>query len=147
MHTNDAAGAIARLTDMEIEPFLISSAVIAVLAQRLVRTICEKCKEKYTADTSLLKSFGIKKDSVTFYRGKGCSHCKNTGYDKRIGIFELLLVDEAIRKLIISRASASEIKAEAQKNGMLSMRVDGIQKAEKGLTTLEEVLKVTSEEI
>lgn len=146
MHTNDAAGAIARLTDMQIEPFLISSAVIGVLAQRLVRTVCEKCKTKYTVEGDSLKELGLKKDSATFYRGKGCPHCKGTGYDRRVGIFELLVMDEAIRKLILSRASAGQIKAQAQKNGMLSMRMDGIQKAEKGVTTLEEVLKVTSEE-
>ncbi len=145
MHTNDAPGAISRLTDMGIEPFLISSAVIAVLGQRLVRTICEHCREKYTVEAAALKEWGLDKDKAVFYRGKGCTYCKNSGYSKRVGIFELLLVDEPIKKLILAKASASEIKAEAQKHGMISMRMDGIQKAGKGITTLEEVLKVTSE--
>ncbi len=146
IHTNDAAGAIARLLDMQIEPFLISSALIGVVAQRLVRTICKKCKESYKVDEEVMKKLGVKTENATFFRGKGCSECRGLGYGKRIGIYELLLVDEPIRRLIIKKASADEIKAYAQKNGMISMRMDGIRKAEKGLTTLDEVLKVTLEE-
>ena len=146
IHTNDAAGAVARLLEMQIEPFLISSALIGVLAQRLVRTVCKKCKESYKAEPEMLAKLGIKGDSATFYRGKGCSECNATGHGKRVGIYELLIVDEAIRRLIIRKASADEIKAQAQKTGMQSMRADGIKKAEKGITTLEEVLKVTLED-
>lgn len=146
IHTNDAAGAVARLLEMQIEPFLISSALIGVLAQRLVRTVCKKCKESYKAEPEMLAKLGIKKDSATFYRGKGCSECNATGHGKRVGIYELLIVDEAIRRLIILKASADEIKAQAQKTGMQTMRADGIKKAEKGITTLEEVLKVTLED-
>ncbi len=146
VHTNDAAGAVARLLDMQIEPFLVSSALVGVLAQRLARTICSKCKEKYTVDPELLKKFGAKRSDSVFYRGKGCPNCNNTGYDKRTGIFEFLPIDDSIRKLILARASADQIKQEAQKNGMVTMRMDGIRKAEKGITSLEEVLKLTSEE-
>lgn len=148
IHTNDAAGAIARLMEMEIEPFLISSALIGVLAQRLVRTICSHCKESYELDLEVLRKLGVRRstEATTFYRGKGCARCKNTGYDRRVGIFELLSVGETIQKLILAKASAAQIKEEAQKNGMTSMRMDGIRKAQKGLTTLEEVLKVTLEE-
>lgn len=145
IHTNDAAGAIARLTEMEIEPFLISSALIGVLAQRLVRTICSHCKEGYELDLEVLRKLGVRRstEATTFYRGKGCARCKNTGYDRRVGIFELLSVDETIQKLILAKVSAAQIKEEAQRNGMISMRLNGIRKAQKGLTTLEEVLKVT----
>ena len=146
IHTNDAAGAVARLLDMNIEPFLISSALIGVLAQRLVRTVCQKCKEPYKVDAEILAKMGIKGGAATFYRGKGCKECGGTGHGKRMGIYELLFVDEPIRRLIIQKASADEIKTQAQKSGMLSMRTDGIKKAEKGLTTLEEVLKVTLED-
>ncbi|MBI4352849.1 MAG: type II/IV secretion system protein [Candidatus Omnitrophica bacterium] len=146
MHTNDAGGAVARLLEMQIEPFLIASALIGVFGQRLVRTICPRCKGSYKVDPEILKQLGLKAAETTFHRGKGCPQCRNTGYDKRIGIFELLLVDDSIRRLILSRASTGEIKAQALKNGMASMRADGIEKAKKGLTTLEEVFKVTVEE-
>lgn len=146
IHTNDAAGAVARLLDMNIEPFLVSSALVGVVAQRLVRGICKKCKEPYKVDAELLAKMGIKGSGTTFYKGKGCTECNGTGHGKRMGIYELLFVDEPIRRLIIQRASADEIKTQAQKSGMISMRVDGIRKAEKGLTTLEEVLKVTVED-
>ncbi len=146
IHTNDAAGAVSRLLDMGVEPFLISSALIGVLAQRLVRTICKKCKEPCKVDQELLTKMGIKGSSGNFFKGKGCQECGMSGHGKRMGIYELLFVDEPIRRLMIQRASADEIKAQAQKTGMQSMRVDGIKKAEKGLTTLEEVLKVTLED-
>jgi type IV pilus assembly protein PilB len=146
IHTNDASGAVARLLDMQIEPFLISSALVGVLAQRLVRTICQGCKEAYKVDADVLKKMSLPGEVTTFYRGKGCSRCKGTGYDRRMGIYELLTVDEQIRRLIIARASASEIKAAAQKAGMISIRQDGLTKASRGLTSLEEVMKVTLEE-
>ncbi len=146
IHTNDAAGAITRLTDMQIEPFLISSSLLGVLAQRLVRMICEKCKETYTVDMEILKKLGVKTEQTNFFRGRGCHDCKRTGYTKRIGLYELLIIDEDIRRLMLSRASNKEIKAAAIKKGMLSMRTDGLRKAEKGVTTIEEVLKATMEE-
>jgi len=146
IHTNDAAGAVTRLMDMQIEPFLITSSLIGVLAQRLVRAICEKCREAYTVDAEVLKKMGVKTDKAQFYRGRGCLDCKKSGYTKRIGLFELLLIDEDIRRLILTRASNKEIKALAIKKGMISMRLDGLKKAEQGITTVEEVLKATTEE-
>jgi len=146
IHTNDAAGAITRLMDMQIEPFLISSSLVGVLAQRLVRTICEKCRESYTVDAEVLRKLGVKTEQTKFYRGRGCHDCKRTGYTKRIGLYELLIVDEDIRRLMLARASGKEIKAVAIKKGMVSIRMDGLRKAEKGITTIEEVLKATMEE-
>ena len=146
IHTNDAAGAITRLMDMQIEPFLISSSLLGVLAQRLVRTICEKCRESYTVDLEVLRKLGVKTEQTKFYRGRGCHDCKRTGYTKRIGLYELLIVDEDIRRLMLARASGKEIKTMAMKKGMVSIRMDGLRKAEKGMTSIEEVLKATMEE-
>ncbi len=146
IHTNDAAGAITRLADMQVEPFLISSSLLGVLAQRLVRTICEKCREEYTVDSEVIRKLGVKTDKTKFFRGRCCHDCKRTGYMKRVGLYELLIVDEDIRKLMLARASNKDIKTMALKKGMVSMRVDGLRKAEKGITTIEEVLKATMEE-
>ena len=146
IHTNDASGAVARLMDMQIEPFLISSALIGVLAQRLVRSICPKCKESYTVEPEILKKMGVKTEQTKFFHGKGCHECRRTGYSKRVGIFELLVADDDVRRLILSKGSGKDIKAAAMKKGMEPMRVDGLRKAEKGITTLEEVLKATLEE-
>jgi type IV pilus assembly protein PilB len=146
IHTNDAAGAVTRLVDMQIEPFLISSSLLGVLAQRLVRTICDRCKESYNVEPDMLEKMGIKSRQTKFFRGKGCKECKRTGYAKRIGIFELLVVDEDIRRLVLSKSSAKDIKSMAMKKGMVSIRMDGLRKAEAGLTTIEEVIKATLEE-
>lgn len=145
LHTNDAPSAINRLTDMGIEPFLTASAVSGVLAQRLVRKLCPKCKEKFTPDDSLLKSVNIKtSSSLAFYRTKGCSHCSNKGYKGRLAIYELLMVNEDIKKLTMERASSGKIKEAAIENGMRTLRQDGISKVLQGLTTVEEVLRVTT---
>ncbi|MBI3989773.1 MAG: Flp pilus assembly complex ATPase component TadA, partial [candidate division NC10 bacterium] len=142
LHTNDAVGALTRLTDMGIEPFLITSSTVGILAQRLVRVICEKCKEPFQPPKKLLDLLGLEgRGDQTFFRGRGCSFCKQTGYRGRIGIFELLLIDETIRELVLARASASELKKEALKQGMRDLRSNGLQKAVKGLTTLEEVMR------
>ena len=146
IHTNDAAGAITRLMDMQIEPFLISSSLLGVLAQRLVRTICEKCREPYTVDLEVLRKLGVKTEQTKFFRGRGCHDCKRTGYTKRIGLYELLIIDEDIRRLMLARASNKEIKTMAMKKGMVSIRMNGLHKAEKGITSIEEVLKATLEE-
>jgi type II secretory ATPase GspE/PulE/Tfp pilus assembly ATPase PilB-like protein len=142
LHTNDAPTSATRLIDMGVEPFLISSSVIAILAQRLVRVICKKCKEKYTPEESVLKELGLK-GSVLFYRGKGCDACKKSGYTGRIGIYELLVVSEEIKKLVNRRASADEIRKVALRGGMRTLRQDGLEKAKDGVTTLEEVMRVT----
>lgn len=144
LHTNDAAGALTRLIDMGIEPFLISSSVIGILAQRLVRRICEKCKEPYTAPEEILKGFNI--ENKQLFRGKGCNVCKDTGYRERIGIFELLVVNEDIRKLIVDKASSDVIKKKAIDKGMKTLRDDGLDKVLRGITSVDEVIKVTQEE-
>lgn len=146
LHTNDAPSALTRLIDVGIEPFLISSSVIAILAQRLVRRICDNCKEKYLPLESVLKDLGIMEERIDFYSGKGCSNCKNTGFVGRVGIFELLIINEEIRKMIEERASADQIKKKAIQFGVKVLLEDGLQKVRLGLTTIEEVLKVTQVE-
>jgi type IV pilus assembly protein PilB len=145
LHTNDAPSALTRLIDMGIEPFLISSSVIGILAQRLVRMICDKCKDKYTPSVSVQKDLGIN-EKAEFYKGKGCDKCKNTGYIGRIGIFELLILNDEIRKMVDEKVSADQIKKKALQLGMKTLREDGLDKAKKGLTTVEEVLRVTEVE-
>lgn len=144
LHTNDAVGAIARLIDMGVEPFLITSSLIGVLAQRLIVRICPYCKESYPADEDMLKIIGIK-GKVLLHRGKGCNECRSTGYLGREGLFELLLITEGIKKLIVEKATASEIKAQALKEGFNPMRNEGLLKVIAGITTLEEVIRVTEE--
>ena len=151
LHTNDAASALTRLIDMNVETFLISSSVIGVIAQRLVRVICEKCKEEYIPGKDVLKGLDIKANSngdgnddgeVKLYRGKGCSFCKNTGYFGRTSIYELIVLDEEIRELIISKASSNIIKETAIKKGMKTLKDSGLEKVLQGITTIEEVLRV-----
>lgn len=144
LHTNDAAGAITRLLDIGIEPFLISASVIGVLAQRLVRVICTNCKEEYTPTDDICEKIGLNRDKkVVLYRGKGCLICRRTGYRGRIGIFELITMDNNLRELIAKHLPTVEIKQAAKKTGMKTLQEDGYDKALKGLTTLEEVLRVT----
>ena len=147
LHTNDAAGALTRMIDMGVEPFLVSSSVIGVLAQRLVRTICKNCKEEYTPTEETLRDIGLVNESkIKFYRGKGCAKCMNTGYKGRIGIFELMIMDENIRKLTIAKAPHDEIRKQAVSSGMITLKQDGIEKVISGLTTVEEMLRATQEE-
>nr|MBP8179238.1 type II secretion system ATPase GspE [Spirochaetota bacterium] len=146
IHTNDAASGITRLLDMGVEPFLIASSVNAFLAQRLVRTICPHCKQAYKPDVVVLKDLGIKSSQIQgkkLYKGKGCEKCINTGYLGRSGIYELLPITNDIRKLIMEHADAVAIKEKAIANGMKTLLQDGIEKALQGLTTLEEVLRVS----
>ena len=146
LHTNDAPGAIARMIDMGIESFLVSSSVIAVLAQRLVRTVCPKCKEKYTPSKEALRDIGLEgKEKIDFYKGKGCSKCMDTGYKGRIGLFELMVMDDKIRNLTIAKTPIEEIRKHAIAQGMMTLMDDGIDKIRNGLTTVEEVLRVTQE--
>ncbi len=142
LHTNNAAGTISRLFDMGVEPFLISSSVIGILAQRLVRVICPKCKEQYTP-ANILE--GLDKDTI-FYRGKGCKACNNTGFYSRLGIFELLVVNDKIKKLIATKATSEEIEKAARQDGMRTLKEDGLLKVKSGITTQEEVLRVTTEQ-
>ncbi len=143
LHTNDAASALTRLVDMRIEPFLISSSVIGVLAQRLVRVICEKCKEEYPPPPEILKELDLDQNNqVKLYRGAGCPLCKDTGYYGRTSIYEILELDERIRSLILSKTSSDIIKEESIKKGMKTLRESGLEKALQGITTIEEVLRV-----
>ncbi len=144
VHTNDAAGAVTRLLDMGIENFLISSALLGVLAQRLVRVICKECKEEATLTPGLLTEMGPwAKKGLKVYQGKGCKHCSHTGFRGRAGIYELLLVDETIRGLILAKANAQTIREAARKAGMRTLREDGWKKVIRGVTTVEEILRVT----
>jgi len=146
LHTNDAASTITRLLDMNIEPFLITATINAVIAQRLVRTICSNCKEKVVPDKKLLAEMNLtakKTAGKSFYKGKGCNVCGNKGYKGRIGIFEILILDDDIRHLIINNASTAKIRERAEKNGMKLLREDGLRKVFKGITSLEEVVNVT----
>lgn len=142
LHTNDAPSALTRLIDMGIEPFLVSSSVIGIMAQRLVRVICDKCKEKYKPSREILKDLALG-ESTELYRGRGCAKCKNTGLVGRLGIFELLIVNEAVRKMIDAKASADDIKRKAVELGMKTLRYDGLLKVQQGITIPEEVLRVT----
>lgn len=145
LHTNDAPGAVTRLLDMGLEPFLIASGVIGIMAQRLLRTICPKCKESYNPPTDAIKRLGIQLppgQSITFHRGKGCQHCKGCGYKGRIGIYELMPVSDQIRDLILARASSYALKECAVEQGMKTLRDDAMEKILLGMTTLEESLRV-----
>ena len=146
LHTNDAAGAITRLDDMGIEPFLISTSVILSCAQRLIRRICLNCREEFIPPAEAFEKLGIEDDGVTFFHGVGCDRCKKRGYMGRAAIIEVMPISEAIRRLIIKRASASVIKNQAISEGMKTLRMVGIEKAREGITTLEEVYRVTSED-
>jgi type IV pilus assembly protein PilB len=140
IHTNDAAGAITRLIDMGIEPFLVSSVLLVSFAQRLVRTVCPYCKEPYQPPERALKQFGlIELEGANFQRGKGCFNCMNTGYKGRIGVFEILLIDDMVQEMILKKQPAPEITRTAQQAGRLrTLKEDAAIKVFKGITTLEE---------
>jgi type II secretory ATPase GspE/PulE/Tfp pilus assembly ATPase PilB-like protein len=146
LHTNDAPSAITRLLDMGVENFLLSSTIRGILAQRLVRVICPHCKEQDAskADQEELKMFGFQAGAPLF-RGRGCEKCAFTGYYGRSGIFELLIVNEAIRKMILKDADANLLRDEARRQGMKTLFEDGVEKVRMGMTTLSEVLRVTQE--
>jgi len=147
LHTNDAAGAITRLDDMGIEPFLISSSMLMTCAQRLVRKICTNCREEFMPEPEIFTRLGVEpKAESVFYRGSGCDRCKGRGYLGRLAIIEALTVTESIRRLIMKRASAAVIKSQAVTEGMKTLRMVGIDKALEGQTTLEEVLRVAADD-
>jgi len=144
LHTNDAVGAIARLLDMGVEPYLLSSSLVAILGQRLVRCICSACKERVRPEEDLLKMVGMdeKSKGLLFYQGKGCDRCYGTGYRDRIGIFEILPVSSFLASLIAKGTDSQTLKNRAKEEGMTTMMEDGLQKAVEGVTTLEEVVRV-----
>ena len=148
LHTNDAPSAVTRLTEMEIEPFLVGSALDCVVAQRLARRLCERCREPYQADrndlVNLRIGFNPELPAPTLFRPVGCTNCSNTGYRGRIAIHEVMLVTEEIERLAVGRASSAEIGRTARDQGMLSLREDGWAKAQLGLTSVEEILRVVA---
>jgi len=149
LHTNDASGGITRLIDMGIEPFLVASSVNAFIAQRLVRIICQECKQVVKSDKEMMKAFEVSKidtGSSKIYQGKGCESCKHTGYKGRTAIYELLTVSEEIRDLILHRSSSDQIKKKAVSLGMRTLRQDGWEKIVMGITTPAEVIRVTQQE-
>jgi type II secretion system protein E len=145
LHTNDAPGAMTRLMDMGVENYLVSSTLIGVVAQRLVRRICNSCKTEYRIPSELKKELRINTDIL--WRGKGCEECSNTGYRGRIGIFELLVVNDEIRNMIMAKATSRELREKAISLGMKTLRQDGIEKVMKGITTSDEVLRVTQQDV
>jgi type IV pilus assembly protein PilB len=144
LHTNDAPGAVARSTEMGIEPFLTASSVIGVLAQRLVRTICPRCKEAYTPPSEAFRRLNLPmtSDNVSFFRGAGCQYCRHTGYKGRIGVFELMVADNEIRELILQKAPTHVLRQAALEAGMITLKQDAMQKILEGVTTMEEALRV-----
>jgi general secretion pathway protein E len=145
LHTNDAAGAVSRLLDFNVEPYLVSSSLIGVMAQRLVRRACPDCKEPYEPTPQELRELGVTENVANseFYLGTGCDRCFDTGYRGRTGIYELMVVDENLREMIYHKESAGNIKKQALKAGMNTLRMDGLRKAATGITTIAEVLRVT----
>ena len=147
VHTNDAAGAITRLLDMGVENYLISSALLGILAQRLVRVICRTCIEPIEVAPALIVEIDNPgQDSIKAFHGKGCKECNHTGFRGRAGIYELLVVDDTVRQLILTKATSQIIRESARKKGMTTLREDGWKKVAKGITTVEEVLRVTLNE-
>ncbi|MBA4373667.1 MAG: type II secretion system protein GspE [Thermodesulfovibrio sp.] len=145
LHTNDAPSSITRLMDMGVEPFLLSPSLLGIIAQRLVRKICTGCREEYVPSVSELHAVGLSStvDNLVFSRGSGCEACKQTGYKGRLGIHEILIADARIREMITQRASVGMIREEAMRRGFKDMRFDGLRKVISGLTTSEELLRVT----
>jgi type IV pilus assembly protein PilB len=146
LHTNDAAGAVTRLIEMGVEPFLVASAVDCVLAQRLARRLCHDCREEYTPPRQALLDAGYPDDALPekLWRPVGCKKCGGTGYRGRLGIHEVMLVSEEIADLTVKEATSEAIKAVAIEQGMLTLRQDGLEKARMGLTSIEEVARVVA---
>ncbi|MEI6437981.1 MAG: ATPase, T2SS/T4P/T4SS family [Candidatus Omnitrophota bacterium] len=145
LHTNDAAGAAVRLINMGVEPFLLSSSLVGVLAQRLVRKICTECREPQVVGREVLERLGIMEEQMTLYHGKGCPKCMNRGYKGRLAIYETLTINDDIRNLINARASSEVISRKAQEGGMRTLSESGIEKMKAGITTVDDVLRVTRE--
>ncbi|MDE2216716.1 MAG: Flp pilus assembly complex ATPase component TadA [Planctomycetota bacterium] len=146
LHTSDAPTTVTRLIDMGIKPYLISSTVEAVISQRLVRKICDSCKEEYKPADESLKELNLERQDIkekTFFRGKGCSNCRNTGYKGRMGIFEIMVIKEEMRRLIAEQANTNLIRIAAKKNGMRTLRESGLIAIDDGLTTIEEIVRET----
>jgi type IV pilus assembly protein PilB len=147
LHTNDAPSTITRMVDMGIEPFNVASAVNLIVAQRLVRRICKECKAEAVYSPEELKALGTTAadwEGITFYKGKGCDTCAGSGYKGRAGLYEVMSMSPELRRQILRGSSTAELQEQAVKDGMLTLRMDGIQKIKKGITTLDEVVKETA---
>jgi type IV pilus assembly protein PilB len=147
LHTNDAASTITRMIDMGIEPFNVSAAVNLITAQRLVRRICERCKAETSYPDEVLRAASIPEDlltRVTFHKGEGCDACGGSGYAGRQGLYEVMRMSATLRRMVLQGASADDLKAQAIQDGMLTLRDDGLLKVERGITTLDEVIKETA---
>jgi type IV pilus assembly protein PilB len=146
LHTNDSASAISRLVEMDVETFLVASAIDCVVAQRLARKLCVRCKEAYVPEESQLQLAGYPEwlwsEIKELFRPAGCSACSNTGYRGRIGLYEVMQMSEEIERLTVERASADQIKAVSIQQGMMTLRDDGLEKTRMGLTSIEEVARV-----
>jgi general secretion pathway protein E len=157
LHTNDSAGAVSRLLDLGVEPYLASSSLIAVMAQRLVRKICPDCREEYQPTTNELRGLGLlngqaglsdpTQGRTKFYSGAGCEKCFQTGYRGRTGVYELMMINEEIEDLIYNRQSAGAVKKAALDAGLQTLRMDGVRKVIAGITSIAEVLRVTQADI
>jgi general secretion pathway protein E len=146
LHTNDAPSAIARMVDMGAEDYLLASTILGVLAQRLVRVICPECKERQEVETGFLEEIGFPLDDRTeVFQGKGCQACGQTGYQGRLGIFELMLMNEDSRRIILGNTDATSLRKAAIQGGMISLRADGFEKVKRGITTISELLRVTQD--
>jgi type IV pilus assembly protein PilB len=146
LHTNDAPSTISRLMNMGIEPFLVATSVNLIQAQRLIRRVCKNCKQSQTTPPEALMEVGFSADeakSLKTYKGKGCSTCNNTGYKGRVGLYEVMEINDEIRELILIGASALELRKKAIEDGMITLRESGLHKIRSGITTLEEVVRET----
>jgi len=146
LHTNDAPSSIARLLDLGLEPFLITATLEGIVAQRLVRTICPRCKEEFLPTAEMLLELGLTPDDVAdrkFYHGAGCDFCRSTGYSGRMGIFEIMLLDDELRDMILARKSTNVMREAARKRGMRALREVGLLAIYDGMTTIEEVIAQT----
>lgn len=146
LHTNDSASAITRLVDLGIEPFLISSSVLAVVAQRLVRVLCGECKEPYTPEPEALQRLGLEslsEEDTVFYKARKCEKCFHSGYRGRVGIYEILVLNDKLQQMVLKTYDSHQLKKEAVASGMTTLYQDGVQKVMQGVTTIEEVLRVT----
>ena len=150
LHTNDSVSAVTRLADMGVESFLIASTLSAVIAQRLVRILCEQCKEQYVPIDEELSRIGLARESCPegkIYRAKGCQECMGTGFSGRIAIFEILLIDDELKNTVLTHPDSATLKEKALRNGLVTLRMDGADKVAKGITSIDEVLRVTEEEL
>jgi type IV pilus assembly protein PilB len=146
LHTNDAPSAITRLVDIGVQPFLVASSIMGIMAQRLVRKVCPKCRQRYEPPGHILKAIGLRPEIVkkaNFMKGKGCSYCNKTGYRGRMGIYELMGMSTQVREMTFRGESTEAIRRLARKQGMRTLFEDGMIKALKGLTTIDEVLRIT----